>query len=140
MRPFARVMFRFYLESSNYLPTAMVIYRSLQSRRNYKMLPTPTPCPIAILKDAPSELTRTRVLIALGEKLKDPRAVPILVAHLSDPDPFARYDALDGIKNITREKACTLSRDWKEQDVEPQISRCKAWWEQVGQFRDWTQD
>lgn len=95
---------------------------------------------IAILKNAPSEFTRTRVLIALGEKLKDPRAAPILAAYLSDPDPFARYDALDGLKNITHENACTLSRDSKEQDVEPQISRCKVWWEQVGKFRDWTQD
>jgi hypothetical protein len=95
---------------------------------------------ISILKNAPSELTQTRVLIALGEKLKDPRAVPSLAAHLSDPDLHARYDALDGLKNITHEEACTLSREWKEQDVEPQISRCKIWWEQVGKFRDWTQD
>jgi HEAT repeat protein len=95
---------------------------------------------IAILKNAPSELTRTRVLIALGEKLRDPRAVPSLAAHLSDPDLHARYDALDGLKNITHEEACTLSRDWKEQDVEPQISRCKIWWEQVGKFRDWSQN
>lgn len=95
---------------------------------------------IAILKDAPSELTRTRVLIALGEKLKDPRAVPSLAAHLSDPDLHARYDALDGLKNITHEDACTLPRESNEQDVEPQISRCKIWWEQVGKFRDWSQD
>jgi hypothetical protein len=41
---------------------------------------------IAILESAPSELTRTRVLIALGQTLKDPRAVPSLAAHLSDSD------------------------------------------------------
>jgi hypothetical protein len=102
--------------------------------------PSAVPDLIAILKNAPSELTRTRVLIALGEKLRDPRAVPSLAAHLSDPDLHARYDALDGLKNITHEEACTLSRDWKEQDVEPQISRCKIWWEQVGKFRDWSQN
>ena len=95
---------------------------------------------IAILKSAPSELTRSRVLITLGENLKDPRAVPSLATHLSDPDPYARYDALDGLKNITHEDACTLSPEWKEQDVEPQISRCKIWWEQVGKFRNWTQN
>jgi hypothetical protein len=95
---------------------------------------------LAIIKSALGELTRTCVLTALGEKLKDPRAVPSLAAHLSDPDPYARYDALDGLKNITHEEACTLSRDWKEQDVEPQISRCKTWWEQVGKFRDWSQN
>jgi hypothetical protein len=33
--------------------------------------------------------------------------------------------------------ACTLPREWKEEDVEPQISRCKLWWEQAGKFRDW---
>jgi HEAT repeat protein len=92
---------------------------------------------IAILKSAPGEATRTRVLIALGEKLKDPRAVPHLAAYLSDSDRQARYAALDGLKNITNEEACTLPRAWNEKDVEPQISRCKLWWEQVGKFRDW---
>jgi hypothetical protein len=95
---------------------------------------------IAILNSAPSELTRTRVLITLGENLKDPRAVPSLATHLSDSDPYARYDALDGLKIITHEDACTLSPEWKEQDVEPQISRCKTWWEQVGKLRIWTQN
>jgi HEAT repeat protein len=95
---------------------------------------------LAILKSASGEMTRTCVLIALGEKLKDPRAVPSLASHLSDSDRYARYDALDGLKNITHEEACTLSRDWNEQDVEPQVSRCKLWWEQVGKFRDWTQN
>jgi HEAT repeat protein len=95
---------------------------------------------IAILKNAPSDLTRTCVLIALGEKLKDPRAAPSLAAHLSDPDLHARYDALDGLKNITHEEAFTLSPDWKEQDVESQINRCKTWWEQVGKLRDWSQN
>ena len=100
--------------------------------------PSSVPDMIAILNSAHGELTRTRVLIALGEKLKDPRAVPSLAAHLSDPDRYARYDALDGLKNITHEDACTLPREWKEGDVEPQISRCKIWWEQVGKFRDWS--
>jgi HEAT repeat protein len=100
--------------------------------------PGAVPDLIAILESAPSELTRSRVLIALGEKLKDPRAVPSLAAHLSDPDHYARYASLDGLKNITHEDACTLPRDWKEEDVEPQISRCRLWWEQTGKFRDWS--
>jgi len=95
---------------------------------------------LAILNSAPSDLTRSCVLIALGENLKDPRAVPGLAAHLSDPAVQDRYDALDGLKNITHEEACTLPREWKEQDVELQISRCKIWWEQVGKLRDWTQN
>jgi HEAT repeat protein len=95
---------------------------------------------LAILGSAASDLTRSCVLIALGENLKDPRAVPVIAAHLSDTAVQARYDALVGLKNITHEEACTLPREWKEQDVEPQISRCKGWWEQVGKSRNWTQN
>ena len=95
---------------------------------------------IAILESAPGELTRTRVLFALGERLKDPRAVPSLAAHLSDPNPQARYYALVGLMNITHEEACTLPSDWQQQDIEPQVSRCKNWWEQVGKFRNWPQN
>jgi HEAT repeat protein len=99
--------------------------------------PSAVPDLIAILNSAPGEMTRTCVLSALGEKLKDPRAVPSLAGHLSDPDRYARYNALDGLKNITHEEACTLSRGWQEQDVEPQVFRCKTWWEQVGKFQNW---
>ncbi len=102
--------------------------------------PSAVPDLISILESAPSELTRSRVLYALGQNLRDPRAVPSLAAHLSDPDGQARYASLDGLKNITHEEACTLPRDWKEQDGEPQISRCKIWWEQTGKFRDWSQN
>jgi hypothetical protein len=102
--------------------------------------PAAVPDLIAILETAPSDLTRSRVLIALGEKLKDPRAVPSLAAHLSDSDLQARYASLDGLKIITHEVACTLPSDWKEKDVEPQISRCKIWWEQTGKFQDWSQN
>jgi HEAT repeat protein len=100
--------------------------------------PTALPDLIAILQSAPGESTRDSVLTALGENLKDPRAVPSLAAHLSDPGGRARYVSLVGLKNITREEACTLAPDGKEADVEPQISRCKIWWEQAGKFRDWS--
>ena len=93
---------------------------------------------IAILDTAPGDSARSCALIALGEKLKDPRAVPSLANHLSDPDRYARYDALDGLKNITHESACTLPSHWVERDVEPQILKCKTWWEQKGKFRSWT--
>jgi HEAT repeats len=94
---------------------------------------------IGILESAPSEFTRHNVLIALAEKLKDQRAVPALAAHLSDPDYYARYDSLAGLQNITHEEACTLPPKWKEEDVEPQISHCKLWWEQSGKFKNWTE-
>jgi HEAT repeat protein len=100
--------------------------------------PAAIPDPIAILQSAPGDLTRGCVLTSLGEELRDPRAVPSLAAHLSDPSSYASYLALDGLKNITQEEACTLPAEWKEQDVEPQISRCRIWWEQVGKFRAWS--
>ena len=84
-------------------------------------------------------MTRCSVLVALGENLKDARAVPSLAAHLSDSDRYARYDAFDGLRNLTHENACTLPPDWREQDVEPQISKCNAWWQQEGQFQSWSQ-
>lgn len=93
---------------------------------------------IAILKSAPDALTRSSVLIALGEKLKDPQAIPSLADHLSDPDRYARYDALDGLRNLTHENACTLPPNWREQDVEPQILKCRTWWQQQGRFLSWT--
>jgi len=65
---------------------------------------------------------------------------PLGQVHLSDPDHHARYYALVGLENITHEEACTLSRDREEQDVEPQVSRCKIWWDQVGKFRNWPQN
>jgi HEAT repeat protein len=114
--------------------------RAIAVQLRYVTDPSAVPDLLAILNSAPSDLTRTCVLIALGENLKDPRAVPDLAAHLSDAVAQARYDALDGLKNITHEEACTLPREWKEQDVEPQISRCKTWWEQVGKLRDWSQN
>lgn len=93
---------------------------------------------ISILQHAPGKLTRSSILTALGETLGDPEAVPSLAAHLSDPDPYARYDALDGLRNLTHENACTLPQHWQQQDIEPQVSKCKAWWEQQGRFQAWT--
>jgi hypothetical protein len=87
--------------------------------------PGAVPDLIAILQSAPGDLTRDCVLTAWGEKLKDPTAIPGLAAHLSDPAPSASYRARDGLKNITHEGACTLPPEWKEQDVQLQISRCR---------------
>jgi hypothetical protein len=108
--------------------------------------PGAAPDLIAILQSAPGETTQACAMIALGKVLKDPRAVPSLAAHLSDPIPSSAssgttaYHALNGLKNITHEEACTLPREWGEQDVQAQVSRCKIWWEQVGKFRDWSQN
>ena len=54
----------------------------------------PVPDLITILQSAPGELTRECVLTALGEELKDTRAVPALAVHLLDPDLPASYRAV----------------------------------------------
>lgn len=95
---------------------------------------------IAILDASPGELTKRAVLTALGENLKDPRSVPSLAAHLSDPNHYVQYNALVGLRNITHEGACTLPAVWKEYDVEPKILQCKSWWGQEGKFRNWMQN
>jgi HEAT repeat protein len=102
--------------------------------------PAALPDLVSILNSATDDLTRGCVLAALSEHFNDPRAVPTLAAHLSDSDSAARYNALNGLKNITREEACTLPHDWTEQDVQPQISRCKLWWDQTGQLQHWPQN
>jgi hypothetical protein len=102
--------------------------------------PMAVPDLIAILAPAPGELTRTSVLIALAEKIKDPRAVPILADHLSGDAESSQYLALEGLKNITREKACSLPNDSNTQNFESHIRQCKLWWEEKGKFQSWDKD
>jgi hypothetical protein len=95
---------------------------------------------IAILESATGDLTPSRVLIALAEKIKDPRSVPTLAAHLSDSREGSQYLALEGLKSITHETACTLPDEPNAQSVEQQTRRCKAWWEAKGKFQAWTRN
>jgi HEAT repeats len=98
------------------------------------------PILIEILANAPGELTRTSVLTALGENIKDPRAVPILANHLSAADESLRYLALVGLWNIAQESACSPSDTANEQNLEARIRRCKLWWEERGKFQSWGKD
>lgn len=102
--------------------------------------PKAVPDLIAILESATGDLTPSRVLIALAEKIKDPRSVPILAAYLSDSREGSHYLALEGLKNIIHERACTLPDVPNAQNVELQTQRCKAWWEAKGKFQCWTQN
>jgi hypothetical protein len=95
---------------------------------------------IAILEIVPSEFTRNCILNVLGEKLKDPRAVPTLAAHLSDPDRSSRYYSLHGLSYITHEDACASPRGGKNESLESHVSRCKLWWERSGKFQDWSRN
>jgi hypothetical protein len=92
---------------------------------------------IAILARAPGELTRTSVLIALAENIKDPRAVPILADHLSSTDESIQYLALEGLRNITHEKACSPSESSNSRKLASRVQQCKLWWEEKGEFQSW---
>jgi hypothetical protein len=102
--------------------------------------PKAAPGLIAILTTAPGEITRFSVLTALGENIKDPRAVPILADHLSAADESSRYLALVGLRNIAHESACSPSDTATEQNLESRIRRCKLWWEEKGKFQAWGKD
>jgi HEAT repeats len=103
-------------------------------------VPEAVPGLIAILITAPGELTRSSVLTALGEKIKDPRAVPILADHLSAADESSRQLALVGLRNITHESSCSPSETSNEQNLDSRIWRCKLWWEEKGKFQSWGRD
>jgi hypothetical protein len=103
-------------------------------------VPEAVPGLIAILTTAPGEITRFSVLTALGENIKDPRAVPILADHLSAADESSRYLALAGLRNIAHESACSPSDTADEQNLESRIRRCKLWWEEKGKFQSWGKD
>ena len=68
---------------------------------------------IAILQSAPGGLTRDCVLTALGEKLKDPRAVPGLAAHLPNPAPSASYRTLDRTAVLYTMQQMVPSGTWR---------------------------
>jgi hypothetical protein len=93
---------------------------------------------LQILDNAPDDFARSRVLIALSERLSDGRAVPALAANLSSNDLDVRYLALEGLSNMTGVEACNLARS--AQDIEPQVARCKLWWEEEGKSQLWTRD
>jgi len=99
--------------------------------------PKAVPGLIAILASAAGELTRSSVLFALAENIKDPRAVPILADHLSSADESTPYLALEGLKNVTHEEACSPSESSNRKNLEWRVQQCKLWWEEKGKFESW---
>jgi hypothetical protein len=91
---------------------------------------------IEILRTAPETLVKSCALQALGDRLRDARALDQISAFLGDPDKFLNWDALVGMWNITHAPACSLQH-WTEQEI-PAITRsCKSWWESEGKKRTW---
>ena len=99
--------------------------------------PKAVPGLIAILASAAGDLTRSSALFALAENIKDPRAVPILGDHLSSADESTRYIALEGLRNITHEEACSPSESSNTQNLAWRAQQCKLWWEEKGKFQSW---
>ena len=92
---------------------------------------------IEIANTVPQAGAREGAISALGEGINAPESLPTLASHLADPDRGVRYCALNGMRLLTNEPACTLPVEprWTEDMVEPQIQRCLIWWEQVGKLR-----
>jgi HEAT repeats len=92
---------------------------------------------IEIANTAAQADARAAAISVLGEGIKAPESLPTMASHLADPDPHVRYEALNGMRLLTNEPACTLPMmpRWTEDMVEPQIRRCLIWWEAVGKMR-----
>lgn len=100
----------------------------------YVSNPDALPSLIAILESSHDELATSRILIALGQNLKDPRALPVLAEHLTDPIGNNRYRALEGMGRITDFPACIPTSD---HDYDSRIIDCKKWWDSTGKFKKW---
>ena len=89
---------------------------------------------IEIANRAPQSTARQCAISALSEKIHAVESVSTMAAHLSDPDPVVRYYALNGMRILTRESACTLPMEprWTEDMIEPQIRKCEDWWARIG--------
>lgn len=105
--------------------------------------PNAVPDLLEIFAKTPSDGTRMEVLIALVDNIKDPRVVPILGPSLSSADNQIRYLALQGLNTIANSEACSLSRNWNEDEdtaFKRQTARCRSWWEREGKYQSWTGD
>jgi hypothetical protein len=105
--------------------------------------PSAVPDLLEIFAKTPSDETRMEVLIALVDNIKDRRVVPILGPSLSSADNQIRYLAVQGLNTIANSEACSLSRNWNEDEnaaFQRQTASCKSWWEREGKFESWTRN
>jgi hypothetical protein len=98
--------------------------------------PTAVPELISILRTAPDPFVRSVALQALGDKIRDPRALSAIADFLGNTDQSVNYNALVGVSNITHAPACSLHA-FKEDDIPRITESCKAWWEAEGRLRLW---
>ena len=98
------------------------------------------PMLISVLESANMDFARGSAVQAL-QAIKDPRSVPSLANHLSDPDSSVSYNSLVAISYITHEASCTLPDDWheKEGEVNRRLASCQQWWQTQGSARKWSE-
>ncbi len=89
------------------------------------------PALIDIANSAAGAQGRKSALFALGRKIRAMEALPTLAAHLTDYDDGVRSYALEAMREMTHSEACTLPMEprYTQDMVEPQIRRCKEWWD-----------
>lgn len=92
---------------------------------------------IAIAQSAPDSNARIYALAALGENIQSWEALPTIATRLADDDSGVRFYALNAMRAITREPACTLPMEprWTDDMIEPQVRQCIAWWNGGGKER-----
>jgi hypothetical protein len=94
---------------------------------------------IAILNSSRIELTRSCVLVALAENIKDSRAVPTFAANLNEKEARVRWLALLGMQKMSGSWSCSLPEEGSndESALRRQVAECEGWWEQEGRFQNW---
>ena len=60
-----------------------------------------------------------------------------LADHLSSTDESTQYLALEGLRNITHEVACSPSESSNTENLEWRVRQCKLWWKEKGKFQPW---
>jgi HEAT repeat protein len=89
---------------------------------------------IEITKVAKDASARGYAIAALGDKMHASEALPAIAARLADSDSGVRFDALNAMRAITAEPACSLSMEprYTQDMIEPQVQYCLTWWDGQG--------
>lgn len=91
---------------------------------------------IEILHDSHEQLVVSCLLQVLGDRLRDPRALPVIASFLGNAERGVNYNALVGVWNLTHAPACSLEH-WKEEAIPAITQACKSWWETAGKNQAW---
>ncbi len=101
--------------------------------------PSAVPGLIEILDSAPETLVKDCALQALGETLRDARALASIAPFLGNADRYLNHSALVGMWNITHAPACSPIGQSTEEDFQTAAKSCKSWWDSEGKLQTWEQ-